>query len=94
MALRGDTVRLKVHFKTFEGVSIEPSDIELAIYDSKQKKVETIKSNYLQNEGTGKYYYDYEVSDDILDYFIFEFGGIHRSKPILSRGKVNIYFNK
>jgi len=94
MALQGDTVRLKVHFKTFEGVSIEPADIELAIYNNKQKKVLTIDSVELTNEGIGQYYYDYKVSDELLEYFYFEFGGNHNDKPILSRGKVNIYFNK
>ncbi|WP_449355585.1 hypothetical protein ACUL41_06995 [Virgibacillus natechei] len=94
MALQGDTVRLKVHFKTFEGVSIEPSNIELVIYDNKQEEVETLLVDALTNEGTGQYYCDYEISDDIFEFFIFEYGGLHNDKSILSRGKVDIQFTK
>lgn len=94
MALRGDTVRLKVQFKTFGNINVEPADIKLTIYNSEREEVLEVLQDDLFNEGTGKYYYDYVVSDDLLEYFYYEYGGIHNNKPILSRGKVNIQFNK
>lgn len=94
MAIRNDTVRLKVQFKTFTGIKVEPIDIRLVIYDKQRVEVTEVLQDDLIKEDTGKYYYDYVVSDELLEYFYFEFGGIHNNKPILSRGKVDIQFNK
>lgn len=94
MALVGDSVRLLVQFKTCEGVSIEPQAITLTIYDNAQVEVITIPEDELVREGIGKYYYDFIVPDELIEYFIFEYAGLHNNKPILSRGKVNISFTK
>ncbi len=93
MAYVGDTVRLKVHFKSFDGDSIDPDDITLTIYNTDKSVSETIPITDENKTATGQYYYDYVVSDELLEYFIFEFGGIHNNKPILSRDKVKIKFN-
>ena len=93
MAYIGDTVRLKVHFRSFNGDSVDPDDITLTIYDKTKKELDTIPITVENKTATGQYYYDYVVSDELLEYFIFEFGGIHNNNPILARDRVSIKFN-
>lgn len=93
MAFVGDTVRLRVQFKTFTGQLVSPNDIKLTIYDKQNNRIEEIPITDSDKENIGVYFYDYIIPDDILDYFIFEFGGLQNDKPILARGKVNVKFN-
>jgi len=94
MAYIGDTVRLKVHFKSFDGDSVDPDDITLTIYDKTKKELDTIPITVENKTATGQYYYDYVVvPDDIQEYFIFEFRGLHNNNPILARDRVSIKFN-
>lgn len=93
MAYIGDTVRLQVNFKSFEGFLIDPSDISLKIYDNAKNEVDSVQITEENKIATGQYFYDYVVPDDIHEYFIFEFRGLHNEKPILARGKVDIKFN-
>lgn len=94
MILKGDTVRLKVNFKTFDGTSVNPTDIKLTIYDSTETQIEQIAITDTNKDSVGVYFYDYVVPDDVSEYFIFEFGGLYNGKPILSRGKVAVQFIK
>lgn len=94
MAIQGDTVRLCVHFRTFKGVSIQPKTISLVIYDNAQEVLQEFTEDELEQEGTGQYYFDYEIPDDVQNFFIYEYRGIHNDKPILNRGKVKVKFNK
>lgn len=100
--LRGDTVRLVVEFKDFDGKTIHPENVTLKIYDTKQKLIETITDN-IQQDGT-KYYYDYTATDQdnnkyYYDHtaadsdFIFEFSGFYNDKIVLSRQLVKVKFN-
>ncbi|MEK4949094.1 hypothetical protein NST12_01730 [Bacillus sp. FSL W8-1127] len=93
MALAGDTIRLKCHFKTFDGQSVEPTDVKLTIYDSNKQQIEQITLTDSDKENIGVYFYDYVLPDDKPE-IIFEFRGLYNEKPILSRGKVKIQFNK
>ena len=93
MAYLGDTVRLKVHFRSFNGDSVDPDDITLTIYDKTKKELDTISITDENKTATGQYFYDYIVPDDIHEYFIFEFRGLHNNNPILARDRVSIKFN-
>lgn len=86
---QGDSVRLKVKFKSFTGQPINPVDVKLIIYDNQKNIIETITD--LVQEGTGQFYYDYVPANE-LNEFIFEFVGSYQNKPILSRGKVEVKF--
>lgn len=86
---QGDSCRLKVKFKSFTGQPINPVDVKLIIYDNKKNIIETITD--LVQEGTGQFYFDYIPAPE-LNEFIFEFVGSYNSKPILSRGKVEVKF--
>ncbi|WP_026675775.1 hypothetical protein [Fictibacillus gelatini] len=92
--LKGDTVRLKVHFKTFTGQSVDPTDVKLTIYKSDKTKIEEIPITDSNKENVGVYFYDYIVPDEILESFIFEFRGLYNNKPILARDSVQIKFTK
>ncbi|PMC34751.1 hypothetical protein CJ195_21830 [Bacillus sp. UMB0899] len=91
--LTGDTVRLKVHFKTFDGVSVDPTDIKLKIYETDKTLYEEITITDTDKLSKGVYFYDYLPASE-LNEFIFEFAGSYNNKPILSRGKVTISFYK
>lgn len=93
MILTGDTVRLKVHFKTFDGVSVDPTDVKLKIYETDKTLYEEITITDTDKLSTGVYFYDYLPASE-LNEFIFEFAGSYNNKPILSRGKVTISFYK
>ncbi|MGG3892508.1 hypothetical protein [Geobacillus stearothermophilus] len=92
MALAGDTVRLKCHFKTFDGQSVEPTDIKLTIYDVNKQQIEQIALTDTNKESTGVYFYDYVLPDDKRE-IIFEFRGLYNNKPILVRDSIKIQFN-
>ncbi|MGE6259218.1 hypothetical protein ACQKCU_15150 [Heyndrickxia sporothermodurans] len=91
--IQGDTIRLKCHFRTFDNKSVDPSDVKLTIYNKDKAQVEQIPLTDSDKESVGVYFYDYTPASK-LDEFIFEFAGSVNSKPILSRGKVQIKFNK
>lgn len=93
MALAGDTVRLKCHFKTFDGQLVFPVDVKLTIYDSQKQQIEQITLDDTNKEGNGVYFYDYVLPID-KDEIIFEFRGLYNNKPILIRDSVKIQFNK
>jgi hypothetical protein len=93
MALAGDTVRLKCHFRTFDGQSIIPADVKLTIYDVNKQKIEEFILDDTNKKSMGVYFYDYVLPDDKQE-IIFEFRGLYNEKPILSRGKVKIQFSK
>lgn len=92
MALQGDTVRLVVQFKTFEDVPFTPSNITLKIYNNAQRVVKEVTEDELIEEDIGYYFYDYIIPDDLLEYFIYEYRGEYKDKPILNRGKVKVRF--
>jgi len=84
----GDTVRLIVNFVDFDGNMIDPTDIELKIYDSNEQLKETITIDDTCKQSTGVYQYDYPTPDDTQGDLIFEFRGMFSGKPILSRGRI------
>jgi len=91
MALAGDTVRLKCHFKTFDGQSVESENVQLIIYDSNKQQIEQITLDDTNKENIGVYFYDYVLPDDKHE-IIFEFRGVYNEKPILVRDSVKIEF--
>lgn len=92
MAYSGDTVRLKVNFKTFGGDLVNPTGISLTLYDG-LVILQTIPITAADNETIGVYFYDYVIPDDIPE-LIFEFKGLHNNKPILARDTVQVQFTK
>ena len=93
MALAGDTVRFRCHFKTFDGQSVDPADVKLTVYDTNKQQMFQITLTDTNKENVGVYFYDYVLPDDKQE-IIFEFRGLYNEKPILSRGKVKIEFLK
>ncbi|WP_328797233.1 hypothetical protein [Heyndrickxia sporothermodurans] len=85
-------MRLKCHFKTFDGKSVDPVDVKLTIYNSKKEQIEQIPLSDTNKENVGVYFYNYVPASE-LNEFIFEFAGSYNSKPILSRGRVEVKFN-
>lgn len=92
MALKGDTVRLEVRFMDFDGISVEPEDVTLNIYNEDNVALESILLTSDNRTDIGEYYYDYVIPYAMNDYIIYEFSGIHRGRPILSRDKIHVDF--
>ena len=90
--LKGDTVRLKVNFKDFNGQSVNPSDVKLTIYDINKIQIEQFVLDDTYKLDVGVFFYDYVPAGE-LNEFIFEFVGMVNNKPILSRDSVKIHFN-
>ena len=93
MALIGDTVRLRVRFRTFKGTAVEPTDIKLRILDGNDLTV--VESVDIPSEvkvDVGVYEYDYIVPEGDSEKLVYEFSGIYNSKPILSRGSFDRTF--
>ncbi|KYD26215.1 hypothetical protein [Geobacillus sp. B4113_201601] len=93
MALAGDTVRLKCHFKTFDGTAVEPKDVKLSIYDINKQLIEEFILDDSHKENVGIFCFDYVLPMNQSE-IIFEFSGIYNNKPILVRDSVKIQFSK
>ncbi|MEC1720608.1 hypothetical protein [Schinkia azotoformans] len=90
--LQGDTVRLKVNFKDFNGQSVNPTNVKLTIYDTNKTQIEQFILDDTYKLDVGVFFYDYVPANE-LNEFIFEFVGMVNNKPILSRDSVTIHFN-
>lgn len=92
MALTGDTVRLKAHFKTIKNESINPTNVVLTLYDTEQVEIETFNlDDTINQESEGVFFYDYILPDDEQQ-IVFEFRGLHNNKPIIARGMIEPKF--
>jgi len=89
--LSGDSIRLKVNFKTFTGQPVNPVNLTLTIYKTEQTQIEQFTLDDTNKLDVGVYFYDYVPASE-LNEFIFEFAGTYNDKPILSRGQVKVKF--
>lgn len=92
VALKGDTVRFEVQFKTFDGSIIDPTDVKLNIYDSNDVAIESSEMTAEKNKvGVGNYIHDYTLpyNEETLTY---EFFGMYEGKSVVSRKRINIRF--
>jgi hypothetical protein len=87
MPLIGDTVRLKVEFKDYDGNYIDPTSVKLNIYEEKTKKLLTttpIALDSTNKQDTGIYFYDYTIPQGLTT-LVYEFTGIYNTKAITAR---------
>jgi hypothetical protein len=89
--LKGDSIRLKVNFKTFIGIAVNPVNPKLTIYETDETQVEQIILDDTNKLDVGVYFYDYVPANELTE-FIFEFVGTYNSKPILARDLVQVKF--
>lgn len=89
--LKGDTVRLQCHFKSFDGTSVSPNDVRLTIYKTDQTQVEQFILDDTNKLDVGVYFYDYTPASELSE-FIFEFAGMVNNHSILARDKIEITF--
>ena len=92
MALIGDSIKLKVHFKDFDGQYVDPTDIKFKIYNQQKEQIGTnVDITYENRESVGVYTYNYQIPNT-EDCLIFEFSGNNSGVPILIRKSLNITF--
>ncbi|OLN22904.1 hypothetical protein BTO30_07100 [Domibacillus antri] len=89
----GDTVRLKCHFKTFEGTPVTPDNVTLTIYKTDKTQIEQFILTSTDQLEIGVFYFDYTPASE-LNEFIFEFAGRVNGKPIIVRDTVKISFTQ
>jgi len=99
VAYTGDTVTLKVNFKTYDDVTIEPTDVKVKIYQPTSNAYELISTVSLDQSsktGIGEYNYTYTVPENFnntdINYLVYEFVGTYNGQTTLARGKFSIRF--
>lgn len=93
MALIGDSVRLIVKFRTFDGSPVDPTNVNLRILDGDTyEEIESIVITDENKTDVGVYEYDYVVPDGESTTLVYEYSGTYNDKPILSRGSFRRVF--
>ena len=92
MIYQGDTVRLKVNFRNFSGINVDPTEIKLIVYDMYKNQIEQFILSDANKENIGIYFYDYTPATELSD-FIFEFSGLYNGNPTVVRDSLQIKFN-
>lgn len=88
MPFIGDTVKLRVEFKTFAGVAVDPATITLKIYDYDKTLLTTVDITSTYKISTGVYEYNYTIPDGSYPAIVYEFSGTNVEGSVaLSRGK-------
>jgi hypothetical protein len=99
VAYTGDTVRLKVNFKTYDGNAIDPTDVKLKIYKpttNSYELISTIQLSPANKVGVGEYQYDYVIPEDLINsgvnFLVYEFSGLYNGSTTLARDKIDVRF--
>lgn len=93
MALIGDTVRLRVRFRTFNGNAVDPTNVKLRVLDGNDyAEIDVIPMTDTDKVDVGVYEHDYVIPDGDSETLVYEFSGMFNGKPILSRGSFNRAF--
>lgn len=87
---KGDTIRLKATFYTFEGVVADPSNVMLKVYDEDRRVLVEADDGDLSHPSAGVYYYDYTT--DVEGELVYEFSGLGEGTTILRRGVFVVKF--
>ena len=91
MIYQGDTVRLIVNFRTFDGQAIDPDNVTLTIYDETETQIEQFILDDTNRKDVGIFFYDY-VTPDVQQELIYEFKGVHNHNPIIVRDSIETSF--
>jgi hypothetical protein len=92
LAFKGDTIRFEVQFKTFDGSIIDPTDVQLNIYDENDVAIDSILMTAETNKvEVGNYIHDYTLpyNEDSITY---EFFGKYEGKPVIARKRIDLKF--
>lgn len=88
MAIIGDTVKLRVEFRSFEGVLADPENIVLTVYDLNKTSLSgPVNINGDYKISTGIYEYPYTIPDNHPTLF-YEFKGNAQGLPAAVRGLI------
>lgn len=91
MAIQGDTVRLGVEFRDFDGYLVDPSSITLKIYSVKKEILLSISITASDKVSTGIYEYDYVLPFGHSKLY-YEWGSVIGTNPAIERGTIDVEF--
>ena len=80
MAIQGDTVRLGVEFRDFDGYLVDPSSITLKVFSVKKDILFSVAITSADKVSTGIYEYDYVLPYNHTKLF-YEWAAIVSSGP-------------
>ena len=93
MAFTGEAIKLRVHFKDFDGQLVDPTNITLKIFNSnKEQQGETIAITETNKISIGIYEYNYTLPNTDGE-LILEFAGNNSGSPIVIRKTINVTFS-
>lgn len=93
MAYKGDTVRFEVEFMDYSNIPLDPSDIKFNAYDENDLLLETVPVPSGNRTDVGKYFMEFTIPQSLEgNSMIFEFKGMYRDKPVLSRDSLPVEF--
>ena len=91
MAIQGDTVRLGVEFRDFDGYLVDPSSITLKVFSVKKDLLFSVAITSADKVSTGIYEYDYVLPYNHTKLF-YEWAAIVSSGPMVERGTIDVEF--
>jgi hypothetical protein len=98
--LIGNTVRVLMEFRTFNGQLDNPTDIIFKDYDQNGKSIgEPVALSEVNRIEPGKYFYDYTIpvkkkKKNTKAYIVLEVSGILEGSSIVGRTKIDVEWVK
>lgn len=91
--LGGDTIKVIGRFKDYDDNLVDPTSLQLKIYNSQFKLVDSVTEDAIVRDSLGVFHTKYQLANinSPLD-LIFEWYGIIQDKPSLERTWVSIKF--
>lgn len=92
--LLGNTIKLNVTFKDFEGELFDPSIVKVKIYDSRYNLIEEISDTRIKKDSLGSYYFYYTIPDSVKSgtSLYYEWYSEKGGLPVIARKKLSVYF--
>jgi hypothetical protein len=90
MMQSGDTIKLRATFKDWNGQLADPDSVEVAVYDSRDRPIESATLSADSKESTGVYNYIYTPLSPGI--YTVEFKGNLGGYPSVQRIRLDVVF--
>lgn len=91
--LGGDTIKITGKFKDYDETLVDPTDLQLKVYNGKFNLVDTVSGANIIKDYVGVFHTEYKLPDVSQPWeLIFEWYGLVQGKPSLERIRVLVKF--